>query len=118
MSNLVINTDSLKEHSRENHIVKVRILGMVLEYNALSGFIRVQPIINLTQGRTPLDIRLDQQLQLDNAELCYSGTMVDAMCIYDGDFVSALEIKVIRNDFTTSDRETLRAMSEIKNHPL
>lgn len=117
MSNLVIDSDT-SAHQRPHHITKLRILGMILEYNALEGYVLVQPVISLTENRKPLKLILDDNLQLDNPELCYTGTAIDAVCLDNGDLITILDIRVIDGGFTKSERATLHAISKIKSDPL
>lgn len=118
MSHLVIDTDHCIDHRRENFVVKLRVLGMMVEFNAKEGFIAVQPIINLTTGRTQLKLFLDHQPQLMDPELCYTGTLIDSECLYDGERVSILSIRVIDGDFNAMECATLQAISNIEHDPL
>jgi hypothetical protein len=93
-------------------------MGMVLDYSVREKHILIQPIISLTSERTPIELIMGDDVQLSDPELCHAGTVIDAVCLYDGVTISILTVKVIDGDFNKIERRTLRKISNIKRDPL
>jgi hypothetical protein len=120
MSNLVINISDLRSHYKENHLVKVRIIGTILDFNPLGRFILIQPTSLLSEDRTTVKLILQEDIRISSdPQLAYPGTLVDSQGLYNGETVALLSLRVITDpNLLYENKDVFNQISSLKLDPL
>ena len=120
MSALIIHIKDLKKHYKPNHLVKVRILGTILDFNPLHKHILIKSIGLLSNDQTTVKLLLEEDMNLsENPQLAYEGTLVDAYGLYNGESAVLLSITVITDPTVLyENRDILSEISSLKEKPL
>lgn len=113
---LVTDISQIKLHYKENHVVKVRVFGVVLEYNAMEGTITVQSLnIFSRDPNGVIKLTLDEDRSISNPEIAYMGTLVDIYGLYNGKNIMLIDVRFPNSDTITEKEniDILQKMSQV-----
>lgn len=113
---LVTDISQIKKHYKENHVVKVRVFGTVMEFNAMEGSITIQSLNLFSRaGNGVIKLSLDLELSITNPEITYFGTLVDIYGLYDGVRIVLVDVRFPNNDSIVNNEaiSVLQQMSEL-----
>jgi len=113
---LVTNISDIRKHYKENHVVKVRVFGTVMDYNAVEGMLTIQSLNMFSKDPNGvIKLQLDEDKSITNPEITYFGTLVDIYGLYNGETIMLIDVKFPSHNVMIK-RETidiLQRMSQI-----
>lgn len=118
MSHLVTDISRIKDHHTPNFVESVRVVGTILDYDALNGHITVRSLNTLSGSQETIKLIMDDDLELTDPQLCYVGTTIDVNGLYDGENVRMISVRVVDMDLDKEDIKTLKYISNLQNNAL
>ncbi|KAH3664341.1 hypothetical protein WICMUC_005726 [Wickerhamomyces mucosus] len=120
MSNLIVDLEDINRYDSKNKVIKLRIIGTIIEFNPKDHYIEIQTITHFSSAPTQIKIELDDDIfpQLINPQFSYVGTNVDCYSLYLNGRITLISIDLFEEELNEELIRSMLSLSSIKDIPL